>query len=370
MRRVTSADALRIVLSHVYSWPEVRRGGERYLHEVASALQDAGHHVQVLSSAPQQGRDEVLGVPTTWFMRRPVLRRRFGECADEIGFGLHAGAHLGVKDFDVWHALGTPDAAAATILGRLRGRRSVHTTLGIPSRWYRDSRPDRRLHELVARYVDSYICLSQAAGDALRSGWNRDPIVIGGGVDLRRFSPGPRHGHPALLYSGTLDDPRKNVALLIEAAVFLRRRVPDLELWISGPGEIGDLVARAPLGASEVVVDVGIGSPEEHAARYARAWATVLPSYDEAFGLCLVESLAAGTPIVVLNGSGGPAEIVRPGIGFKSENTAEALADACGHALELSQMAGIDETCRHEASRYDWRAGIVPQLERTYRGQD
>ncbi|MEY2469223.1 MAG: hypothetical protein QOF21_1921, partial [Actinomycetota bacterium] len=33
---------MRILLSHVYSWPEVRRGGERYLHELGAALVEAG----------------------------------------------------------------------------------------------------------------------------------------------------------------------------------------------------------------------------------------------------------------------------------------------------------------------------------------
>lgn len=360
---------MRIVLSHVYSWPEVRRGGERYLHEVASALSDAGHDVRVLSSAPRSGRGEVLGVPVTWFARRPLLRRRLGECADEFGFGVRAGAHLLTRGVDVWHALGTSDAAAAAALGAARRFRSVHTTLGIPSRWYRDGRPDRRLHDLVVRRIDSYVCLSGAAGEALRSGWGRAPVVVGGGVDVRRFAPSPRHPRPALLYSGTLDDPRKNVPLLVEAAGILSRRVPDLELWISGPGDLGRILRDASAPARKSVVDVGLGTAEEHAARYARAWATVLPSYDEAFGLCLVESLAAGTPIVVLEGSGGPSEIVRPGVGFASGHSATDLAEACARALELAKTPGIADACRAEGSRYDWRTGIVPQLEKVYQGR-
>jgi phosphatidyl-myo-inositol alpha-mannosyltransferase len=366
--RRARGDGLRIVLSHVYSWPEVRRGGERYLHEVASALSAAGHDVTVLSSAPRRGRGLVLDVPVRWFARRPLLKRRLNEFADEFGFGVRAGAHLLARQLDVWHALGTSDAAAAAVLGTARGVRSVHTTLGIPSRRYRDSRPDRRLHDLVVRRIDNYVCLSEAAGEALRSGWGREPLVIGGGVDLRRFAPGPRHPRPALLYSGTLDDPRKNVALLIEAAAVLRRKVPDLELWISGPGSLERLMREAPAAGRDAVVDVGLGEPKEHAERYARAWATVLPSYDEAFGLCLVESLAAGTPIVVLEGSGGPAEIVRPGVGFASPSSAFDLAAACARALELAQTPDIAEACRSEAECYDWRTAIVPRLERVYRG--
>lgn len=366
-RRAGRPDPLRIVLSHVYSWPEVRRGGERYLHEVASALHDAGHEVSVLSSAPSAGRGEVLDVPVTWFRRRALLRRRFGDCSEELAFGLMAGAHLSHRRVDVWHALGTPDAAAAALLGSAGRLRSVHTTLGIPSRWYRDSRPDRRIHDMVVRRVDSYVCLSAAAGEALRSGWGREPVILPGGVDVRRFTPATRNARPTLLYSGTLDDPRKNVRMLIEAAGLLRRKVPDLKLWISGPGDMRRLLEGAARQAREAVVDVGLGDPEEHALRYARAWVTVLPSYDEAFGLCLLESLASGTPIVVLERSGGPAEIVRPGIGFASGPSAAELAEALEKAIDLAAEPDAVAACREEAMRYDWRAEIVPRLERLYR---
>lgn len=353
----------------MFSWPEVRRGGERYLHEVASALQDAGHDVRILSSARTAGRDRVLGVPTTYFQSRPVWSRKMGECADEFGFGLRAGAHMLARSADVWHALGTSDAVAAATLGRVGRLRSVHTTLGIPSRWYRDTRPDRRLHEFVVREVDDYICLSGAAAAALEAGWGRRGTVLGGGVDLRRFSPGARHPTPVLLYAGTLDDPRKNVALLIEAAGRLRKDVPGLELWISGSGDLNALLDRASAAGREAVVDVGLGTPEDLAALYSRVWATVLPSHDEAFGLVLVESLAAGTPIVVLEDSGGPAEIVQPGVGYAGAPTAEALAEACGQALDLAQQPGTATDCRTEAGRYDWRAGIVPRLEAIYEGR-
>jgi hypothetical protein len=61
----------------VYAWPEVRRGGERYLHELASALADTGHRVRVLTTAPTAKRDEVLGVEISYFRRRHLGRRRF-----------------------------------------------------------------------------------------------------------------------------------------------------------------------------------------------------------------------------------------------------------------------------------------------------
>ena len=183
---------------------------------------------------------------------------------------------------------------------------------------------------------------------------------------MGRFSPGARHGAPALLFSGALTEPRKRVPLLLEAAALLRRDIPDLEVWLSGPGDPSDLVRSAPKLAQEAVVTLGLGGPADLASQYASAWVTVLPSQNEAFGLALLESLACGTPIVTVDDAGGPADLVNPDVGAIGAPDAESLADACRSALELSQTAGIGEVCRAAAEPFDWYTGIAPRMEEAY----
>lgn len=361
------SSSLRVVLSHTYSWPEVRRGGERYLHELSAALADAGHRVTVLTSGSPPGRREVLGVPVVAFRRRSLAARRFGYCAPEVGFAASAAAWVTPRRIDVWHALGAPDATAATALGRRRRFRSVYTVLGVPDRPYHETRPDRSLHDYVVRKADEYICLSAAAGRALQVGWGRTAVVLGGGVDTRRFAPaGRRHDRPALLYSGSFDTPNKNLPLLIDAMGLLVKRVPGIELWLSGQGSVDALLAGAPAPVRQAVRPLGVGAEEEQAGRYGTAWATVLPSENEAFGLCLVESLACGTPIVVLAAGGGPAEIVTPETGVASPKSAEDLARSCQAALDMAARPGTADACRAEAEKYDWRKSVVPRLEAIY----
>ncbi len=358
---------MRILLTHVYAWPEVRRGGERYLHELASALADAGHEVTVVSSAPRAGGGEELGVAVRYVRRRRFWSSRFGDQSDEVAFGLTALGAYGWRGLDVWHALGTADAASASAVGRCRRVRSVYTNLGLPWAWYWATRPDRRLHEAVVAHVDRYVCLSQAAGSALQASYGRTGDVVGGGVDTRRFQPAPaRNRAPALLFSGSLTERRKHLDLLLEAVAVLRGRLPDVELWLSGPGDPSALLAAAPAAAREAVVDLGVGRADEQADRYGRAWVTVLPSDNEAFGLTLVESLACGTPIVARTRGGGPAEIVTPGVGFRSGETPAELADACEQAIELARAPASVDACRAEAARHDWRASVVPRLEALY----
>ncbi len=369
MRRARSPDGLRIALTHVYAWPEVRRGGERYLHELAAALTEAGHHVIVFSSAPAPGRGRVLGVEVRYLRRRSGHRMAFlfRDQGDEVAFAARALAHLGSRRLDVWHALGTADAAAASAVGMLRRTRSVYTDLGIPDRPYREQRSDWRLHRFVTRHVDGYVCLSRAAGEQLRLHYGRDPAVIGGGVDLRRFQPAPeRHPTPALLFTSAVTEPRKNAPLLLEAVALLRKRHPQLELWLAGPGEPAPLLDAAPAAGRNATVQYGAATLEELASLYGRAWVTVLPSQNEAFGLVALESLASGTPVVTLVG-GAPAELISPDIGVTSAPTPEALAEACERALDLARDPAIQGTCRAAAEPHDWRLGIVPRMEAIYR---
>ena len=105
--------------------------------------------------------------------------------------------------------------------------------------------------------------------------------------------------------------------------------------------------------------------PQDMIDLYGRAWVTVLPSEFEAFGLVFVESLACGTPIVGLD-RGGPAYIIRPGIGAAAQPTAASVAEACAVALDLAASPGIVADCRTAARDWDWKTAIVPRLLELY----
>jgi phosphatidylinositol alpha-mannosyltransferase len=357
---------MRIVLTHVSAWPEVRRGGERYLHELASALRVSGHDVRIITTADRSHQEVVLGVPVWYLRRRELMRGRFGTLASEAAFGLQSLGRLLPSRTDVWHALGTADAAAAALAGHVRRWCSVYTSLGFPMRASRERRPDARLHRVVVRDIDHYICLSRSTGQYLVNDYGRQPVVLGGGVDVGRFTPRTARSRvPSLLFSGALDESRKNLALLLEAVAILRRTRPDFELWLSGPGDPGRLLAAAPSAVRDLVRVMGVGTPDSLVDLYGSAWVTVLPAENEAFGLVLVESLACGTPIVTLD-SGGPSELVEPGIGVRAARSAEALAVALAQGIELAANPQTTEACRSAALAHDWRTAVVPKLEALY----
>jgi D-inositol-3-phosphate glycosyltransferase len=161
--------------------------------------------------------------------------------------------------------------------------------------------------------------------------------LVPGGVDSRRFRPGPRAqaradlGLPAdaaiLLFVGRIQR-LKGIEVLFRAAAELQEQSRlDRELLVlvvgGRPGEGPTLspeqreIARlqslaARLGLTDVVRFVGAVQQDRLPSYYQAADVTVMPSSYESFGLVAVESLASGTPVVASQ-VGGLRSIVEDG---------------------------------------------------------
>jgi phosphatidylinositol alpha-mannosyltransferase len=172
-----------------------------------------------------------------------------------------------------------------------------------------------------------------------------------------------------VLFAGAVDEPRKGVGLLLDAAELLLGDHPDLELWLLGPGDVSSHLAHRPSALRRAVSRCGPVGDEALRAAYATAWVTALPSVAEAFGMTIVESWASGTPAVVRADSGGPAELGVDGdLGRTCAGTAPDLAAALGECLELARRPATSERCRERAAGYDWDRVVVPMLVDLYAG--
>jgi glycosyltransferase involved in cell wall biosynthesis len=352
---------MRIAITHAYGWPEVRRGAERYVHELAAGLSRAGHQVELVIAAETAGRDQVLGVPVQRVKRQWHLQSRYGAVADQVEFGAQAFRRLAARRIDVWHAVSTGDGAAAAMAADLRpGLRSVYTEPGFPSRTSRERRPDHRVYRQIVNRIDEFVCLSEPAGALLRADYGRAARIVPAGVDSTVFAPsgGPedRSPNPVLLFPSALGESRKNVNLVLEAAARLRERGSAAEVWLVGPGALPTTLTASARAGLDAVAVRRIADPAELPDLYRRAWVTVLPSRAEVFGLVALESLACGTPAVVLDDGLGPAALVVPGTGAK----------ACEAALDLAGRPDTVEACRTRAMDFDWDTAVVPAMLEVY----
>jgi glycosyltransferase involved in cell wall biosynthesis len=150
------------------------------------------------------------------------------------------------------------------------------------------------------------------------TGYPGDKIsVIYPGVDTNLFYP--RHDRSilkrygispddyVLLYVGS-EEPRKNLALLLEAIAILKKDIPGIKLLKVGSSQMGgnrkpllDLIGHLKL--EKDVVFAGTVPEEELPLFYNAADLFVFPSLYEGFGLPPLEAMACGCPVIAADTS-------------------------------------------------------------------
>lgn len=352
---------MRLAITHPYSWPDVRRGAERIVVETARALAGKGHAVTVFTSGWQPTREHSNGVRTIKFRRR--FRNPYRH---ELSFALRVLPRLAAGHYDAVHSMMPLDALAAIVSRGAGGHTVLYDEMGIPRRdWWQQQR-DGWARRVVARHADVYACMSQFALEALRGDWGREGALLPGGVRTGDFTPASeREKVPTILFSGLLDDPRKGVEDLVNAVALLAEEDPAIRLWLSGPGDPSGILSRVPKAAGLVEV-LPVGDPMGQNERYGRAWVTCLPSVSESFGLVLIESLACGTPIVVVDDAAPPSIVTRDTGYVAKPHDPRSLATALKNALVLAGDPATSLRCRARAEQYDWDEAIAPLLERLY----
>jgi phosphatidylinositol alpha-mannosyltransferase len=354
---------VRIALLHPTYWPEVRRGSERLIHDLATVLAAAGEDVTILTShdGPRQEAEED-GFTVVRDSRPPAFltnRRGYEDHLGRVPAVLRA---LTRGDFDVAHAFFNVDAWAAVTARRMGGPPVVFSMNGIPVREYLVKRR-YRLPMAVTAAAEAEVCsvLSESAAARFRRYLLREPRVVPGAVFGEAFAVDePRADQPTLLFAGDPDERRKGADLLLRAFARVRAELPEARLVFAGrPAQPG---RPLPDGAEWLEADeTGV-----LARGYASAWASVLPAREEAFGLVVVESLAAGTPVIAAR-SGGPPELLdTEGVGELVEPEDEdALALALLSTLEAPPDAEAAARCKAHAARWDWER-VLPQYRALY----
>lgn len=237
-------------------------------------------------------------------------------CAPVASYGY--GAALSRRAYGCWLATSASDEWAARRNGLDSLRRTAHA-LNAPV--------EQRLERETLRRARILWAISPAAARALAEAARipQERIrVVRIPVDTQRFSPLPddewKRGleQPRLVFVGRASDPRKNVALLLDAFVRLRARLPQVRL---------SLVGAPPSQSVPDGVEV-LGEMPSVAEPLRSAALLVLPSLQEGFGLVVAEALASGVPAIVTP-SGGPEELIRESGGGEvlSGFGADELAD-------------------------------------------
>ncbi|HYR07205.1 MAG TPA: glycosyltransferase family 4 protein [Longimicrobium sp.] len=212
----------------------------------------------------------------------------------------------------------------------------------------------RALHGLPWLSADCFVAVSDFVRDRLITVNGTPPARthrIYNGIDLSRFDGADRSALPRLLgvdagrrivfCSGRVQ-PYKGMQTLVDAFALLRDEgLDDVELAVAGDGpyleELRGIAARHDLRNVHF-----LGRRTDIPALLAGATVAVVPSlWEEAFGLAVVEAMAAGVPLVASRTGGIPELVEEGGTGMLvPPGDARALADALRLLLRNPALRG------------------------------
>jgi glycosyltransferase involved in cell wall biosynthesis len=237
--------------------------------------------------------------------------------------------------------------APAALAAAGSGKPSVYVFQGVlHDDDLRDRPRVRALLMRAARGCDAIVAYSDVAAEAFTALTGIGAQAIEPGIRLDAFTPGAeRNATPAIFCAADPDEPRKRVRLLVDAFAQVREQQPEAELWLMSTRDRA--IANAP---GVRIVDPG-ADRDELVRLYRAAWITVLPAFREAFGLVVVESLACGTPAIVMSDGGGAPGIVADA-GSVAAPDASSLARSLADAIALPPDAPTAVSCRARAEEF------------------
>ncbi len=180
----------------------------------------------------------------------------------------------------------------------------------------------RRLDRWLARGTDAYVCIaSHLMEQQVPVGFRDRSVIIpqffdidrfvGGRADLPAIDAFSDPARPILGFVGRLE-PEKGISIAIAAMRGIVDAVPGARLRIIGTGSLeSDLkIQVTELGLTDHIEFVGHRT--DICDQMAAMDLLLIPSYNEAFGLVVLESIAAGVPLLGSR-SGAFPEILEDG---------------------------------------------------------
>lgn len=224
------------------------------------------------------------------------------------------------------------------------------------------------------RWCDAIVCNSRAAARRLlEQGLAEDKVVvIGNGLPASAFAETPcaLTRRPGLLRVGMIarmNTRAKNHGTFLRVAARLRDKFPGLEFVLVGDGPLRQELE----GEAESLGVAGqvhfLGDRRDIPAILASLDVSVLPSASESLSNVILESMAAGVPVVASNVGGNPELVTQDrGILFALENVDEAVAAIEMLLQDQARRAELGSNARRFAQAHFRAEGMGEHYEELY----
>ena len=194
-----------------------------------------------------------------------------------------------------------------------------------------------RLERRILQSAGSIVALSEHTRETLNNigAFQGVRHVLPMGIDTRKFKRRHNGGErsPTVGFVGRLDDPRKNVELLLQALALCRKQITNIKAVLigdDGKGQTHEAVRRYDLESVVTVVDYVDNNQMADFLNQLDVF--IIPSHQEGLCIAALEAMSCGVPVVSTR-CGGPEEfVIDRETGFLVDSTPTDLA---GRIVEL-----------------------------------
>ena len=363
---------MKIGLVTPYIYP-LHGGVNGHVEQLYENLIARGHDVRIISAAhgPQrQSEGDVIrlgygfSVPANGSMGTITMAWRYTPQIKSM---------LEREQFDILH-FHEPFVPFLSLMV-LRESKSINiATFHAYAGWSPAYEFGQRMLRHFARRLHGRIAVSAAARHFIDRYFPGDYKVIPNGVDIRDFAniqPVARYkdGTLNILFVGRFES-RKGIQYLLKAYRMLKQRGYDCRLLVvgGGPGEreVRRYIATRRLTGVELL---GRVSDDDKARYFATADIYVSPATGrESFGIVLLESMAAGVPVVCSDIHGYRSVVRRDEQGLLvPPKDVKALTEALAKLLDDPELrARMGASGRERAQQYSW-PNITAKVEDYYK---
>ena len=250
------------------------------------------------------------------------------------------------------------------------------TITGLGTTFFNDSAVNRVIRRLLKTGIRGARCIlfqNEYNRDLLiRRGFvpGRHRLVSGSGVNLAKHSllPYPAEDGKVRFLLAARAQKEKGVAEYIEAAERIRARHPECEFHFAGLSEEPEYAKRIRLAHERgTLIDHGFLPFPEMRKLLTSIQAVVLPSWHEGMSNILLESAAAGRPLLASDIPGCRETLIPDHSGFLFQpRSADSLTDALERFLALPrvQREAMGQSGRaHVEANFDRQKVVAAYLE-------
>jgi phosphatidylinositol alpha-mannosyltransferase len=349
---------VRVGLVCPYSW-DIPGGVQAHVRDLAEALIELGHEVSVLTPA-----DEDTPLPPYAVSAGRAVPVRYNGSVARLQFGPVSAARarrwLREGRFDVLH-LHEPSTLSLSLTVLMLARGPIVAT------WHSSMTRSRTLSALSGALqpflekIGGRIAVSVAARRLLVEHLGGDAVEIPNGVAVAHYAtaqPLPGYPRPGTVgFLGRYDEPRKGMAVLLDALARLAPDRPELRLLVAGRGDAEELLSELPPALAGRVDLLGQVDESDKARMLRSVDVYCAPNVGgESFGIILLEAMAAEAPILasdldpfrrVLDGG-------RAGTLFRTGDPAALASRLSGLLDDPGRRARLAAVGTEVVAAYDW----------------